>query len=257
MQRGNVNIGALEARAWFAIAALGLCILTAGYSLLATADQLDILQRLMDGGRLPYADVVDSDQRIDDAWKLQLGAGALAAVAWLIWQSLAYRSELSIGVRDPRFPPRDAILWWFIPFVFVIKAKQVMNDVWRGSDPELGPHEPEFRSRPVDPLVNVWWLIWIASTVLNRVVKMGADDVGTPEEAESAMRNYMVSEIGMMLAAALAMIVVFRITQRVGERAARHRRDVRPASVIAPATAGGGPAVGGGYPGGSVGPPGS
>jgi hypothetical protein len=52
------------------------------------------------------------------------------------------------------------------------------------------------------------------------------------------------------------MIVVFRITQRVGERTARHRRDLRPAAAVAPAAAGGGPASGGGYPGGSVGPPG-
>jgi hypothetical protein len=54
------------------------------------------------------------------------------------------------------------------------------------------------------------------------------------------------------------MIVVFRITQRAGERSARQRRGIQPISAhaVAPAAADAGQQVGGGYPGGSVGPPG-
>ena len=244
----------LEARMWVVVIGLGLVIGVCALALPAAAQQIDLLDRIHDGERVSFAEATDNDKRIDGLSRAQLVLFLVTAVAWLVWQSRAYRNELAMGIRDRRFPPRDAILWWLIPIASFVKAKQVMNDIWRGSDPTLRGDEPDFRRRPVDPLVHLWWGILLASTILNRISRSMVDDVETFADAENATKAWMVSDLGMMLAGAFAIMVVMRITRRVEDRRLRHQSGFAQ-TALAPSAAYA--AQGGAAHPTSVGPPGA
>jgi hypothetical protein len=230
-----------------------VCVLAAAFSLPAGMDQLDILDKFRDGARLSFAEVEDADNQLNRIAEVQFALVLLTGIAWLLWQSLAHRTERTIGLRHANFPPRDAVFWWFIPIGQLFMPKRVMDEIWRGSDPGLRGDEPNFASLHVDPLVHIWWFAWIAGTVGNRLAHYAYDRADTLGSAEIAIRAYMAAEIALMLAGALGILVVLRITERVEERQRlQGRSPARAAAVGGPAYAG---AVDPANPN-SVGPPG-
>lgn len=216
--KGRVDLP-LAPRAWPLIGGLALSVAIAAAAVWVGADVLDLLKRVHEGGRVPYAEVEQLDHRLVAVGNAQLGVALLTAIAWLTWQSLAYRKELAIGIREARFPTRDAILWWFIPILQLIRPKAIMDDIWRGSDPGFRGHEPNFARRPVDFLLHLWWVVWVCSAIVDRytLVKYH-DQVTSYEQARNLIKLLMVANLGVMLAGALAIIVVKRITERVEER---------------------------------------
>jgi hypothetical protein len=233
-----------------------VCVLAAAFSLPAGMDQLDIIDKFRDGARLSFAEVEDADDQLNRIAQVQFGLILLTGIAWLLWQSLAHRSERGIGLRHSKFPPRDAVLWWFIPIGQLIMPKRVMDEIWRGSDPGLRGDEPNFASLHVDPLVHIWWFAWIAGTVGNRLAHYAYDRANTLGSAEIAIRAYMAAEVALMLAGALGILVVLRITERVEERQAQMPQTAGRATPVGGMVYATGAADAAANPN-SVGPPGS
>lgn len=89
----------------------------------------------------------------------------LAMVVMLIvWLRRSYRNLASFGLRETRFRYGWVFWCWFTPIFNLFRPKQLVDEVWRASDPEL-PEAYYTPNASVPRLHNFWWAAWVVSTV--------------------------------------------------------------------------------------------
>jgi hypothetical protein len=153
---------------------------------------------------------------------IQLVLIVVTAVAFLLWYIRAYRNAIALGIRNPRWSTRWAAWSWFVPIANLFRPKTVMNDIYRGSDPELQYGDRSFASRRVDPLLHWWWGLWLLSHVTLRYAAFSSNpETATLNSLSSSARAYVYSDVLDLIAAVLAIAVVKKITDRAELR--RHR----------------------------------
>jgi hypothetical protein len=163
---------------------------------------------------------------------VQAGWFLVTAGLWLAWFRRAYLNLPALGARRLRFRPWWAVGAWLLPVFSLFRPKQVLNDVWRASDPDLPADQADtWRRRPVAELLGWWWLAFLASVLVRSITTEavhGAADfmlLGLlPErfdrfQASAGMQ--VVADLLTVVCALLAVAVVRRTTARQGERAAR------------------------------------
>jgi uncharacterized protein DUF4328 len=100
------------------------------------------------------------------------------------------------------------------------RPKQIANDIWRGSDPEH-PGRTQDEDEPVARFVTAWWICWILSNWLSYVAALVTFSGDDAESLRSATGIYLVGDSLDIVAAALAVLYVRRITARESLRAER------------------------------------
>ena len=163
---------------------------------------------------------------------VQAGWFLVTAGLWLAWFRRAYLNLPALGARRLRFRPWWAVGAWLLPVFSLFRPKQVLNDVWRASDPDLPADQADtWRRRPVAELLGWWWLAFLASVLVRSITTEavhGAADfmlLGLlPErfdrfQASAGMQ--VVADLLTVVCALLALRVVRRTTARQDERAAR------------------------------------
>jgi hypothetical protein len=163
---------------------------------------------------------------------VQAGWFLITAGLWLAWFRRAYLNLPALGARRLRFRPWWAVGAWLLPVFSLFRPKQVMNDIWRASDPDLPADQADsWRRRPVAELLGWWWLAFLASVLVRSITTEavhGAADLMLlgllPErfdrfQASAGMQ--VVADLLTVLCALLALRVVRRTTTRQDERAAR------------------------------------
>ncbi len=209
----------LDDRARVAIGALALVILAALLSIWADLHQVNLLDGLLNGERVTLAEAQDSDDRVATIALLYTVAAVLAAIGFLLWYSRAYRNVIAMGLNRPRYGTRWAVAYWFIPIVNLFRPKQVINDIWRGSNPDLGPN---WQQSSLHPLLLFWWIAWLVSAFAARyAINQSFDDVNTLNALHDEAVAYVVSDICDAIAGVLAIGVVVMLTRRNNERKAR------------------------------------
>jgi serine/threonine protein kinase len=156
----------------------------------------------------------------------------VTAALWLAWFRRAYLNLPALGARRLRFRPWWAVGAWLLPVFSLFRPKQVLNDIWRASDPDLPPDQAAtWRGRPVAELLGWWWLAFVASVLVRSIttaaVHAAADlmllgllpDQFDRFQASAGMQ--VVADLLTVLCGLLALRVVGRATARQDERAAR------------------------------------
>jgi serine/threonine protein kinase len=156
----------------------------------------------------------------------------VTAGLWLAWFRRAYLNLPALGARRLRFRPWWAVGAWLLPVFSLFRPKQVLNDVWRASDPDLPLDQADtWRRRPVAELLGWWWLVFLASVLVRSITTEavhGAADLMLlgllPErfdrfQASAGMQ--VLADLLTVVCALLALRVVRRTTARQNDRAAR------------------------------------
>ncbi|MGK6322095.1 DUF4328 domain-containing protein [Sphingomonas sp. DT-51] len=90
---------------------------------------------------------------------------ALAAVALLRWLYVIDRNAHLLAATSryrPRYKPRSAVIWFFVPFATLIRPFQVVLEFWRIS------HDPAAPTRvPVPTLLRWWWGLWLLAMTID------------------------------------------------------------------------------------------
>jgi uncharacterized protein DUF4328 len=151
------------------------------------------------------------------------GVYGATAIAFLVWFYRAYANLPALGM-EPLDPGAGwAIGGWFVPFLNLVRPKEIMNDIWRGSDPDRPSRRDGFwRTGPVSGLVHVWWALFLLSLLMDRLV-LGVMRVG-PDTVESARTLSTVTMASDGVDVALGLVafeLVRRATRRQQVRAAR------------------------------------
>src|SRR5215211_6376913 len=180
--------------------------------------------------------VLFGDQTSGDLY-LWIGAVQAAwflvtAALWLAWFRRAYLNLPALGARRLRFRPWWAVGAWLVPVFSLFRPKQVLNDVWRASDPDLPADQADaWRRRPVAELLGWWWLVFLASVLVRSITTEavhGAADfmlLGLlPEQFDRFQASagmQVLADLLTVVCGLLALRVVRRTTARQDERATR------------------------------------
>jgi hypothetical protein len=158
----------------------------------------------------------DAEQRADARSRtidtLSLVALACTAVLWLVWLHRAYTNLVFVGSKRVRFSPTWAVGYWFIPLVNVVRAYQVMKDLWLRSDSRND--RDGYDDLPAPALLRGWWGMWLAWAVLEPVFTHVARDARTAEQLSDVTHvGIAVGALGVV-ATVLAIRVVHEIDRR-------------------------------------------
>jgi hypothetical protein len=156
----------------------------------------------------------------------------VSATLFLAWFRRAYANLAPLGARRLRYGRWWAVGAWVLPVLSLFRPKQLLNDIWRASDPDLPPDMGDrWRHRPVSPLLGWWWLTFLASVLVRSVTTEAvhaAASVMTLGLLPSQLDRFQASadmqvlaELLTVLAGLLALRMVRRTTMRQEQRAAR------------------------------------
>lgn len=142
--------------------------------------------------------------------KLLVLAGT--AIVWLVWLHRAYQNLALVGTKRTRVSSAWAVAYWLVPFINVVRAYQVMKDLWLRSDSRND--RDAYDTLPAPALLRGWWgtsLIW---GLLGPVVASLARAARTPQELTN------VTDLGMVVNAigVIACVLAIRVVREIDAR---------------------------------------
>jgi hypothetical protein len=185
--------------------------------LLATANQRSI-------GEDAFAGDLGALRDIEDADSLVAGTGALAVMLMIavfvlivIWLWRAAKNLEVLGRVNPTLGPGWAIGGWFIPAANFVLPALVINDAWRGSDPQVPIGRTDWKRAPGSGLFVLWWIAFVAAGVLG-IVSGGFSNESGEYESFADFRNgtsFGIAQAALYsVAAVLGALFVRALTRR-------------------------------------------
>jgi hypothetical protein len=98
----------------------------------------------------------------------------------------------------------------------MVLSKEVVDDLWRGSDPEVAPLSPAWRLQTVPYRVHLWWVTLLSSGVLLVAAQWALPELGTTDAA-AARAGLVLAMLAHLAAAAAALLTLF-VVQEVADR---------------------------------------
>ncbi|MEU6377748.1 DUF4328 domain-containing protein [Streptomyces sp. NPDC046909] len=198
---------------WAAVAGLGAVIATDLFAIYADFVMYDVTGDLMGDG---FGAVLT--ERADRADRLYAVAGTVQTVAliatvvlYLCW---FHRVRVNAQVFDPSghsMKGHWAVWGWFVPVVNLWFPRRITLEIWDTSSPWGAP-------RP-HGLVNTWWTFWIIALVSGRLAQSAGRRADTAETLHMAAGQTLFADVVDIVAAALAIAVVLRLTRMQNEKA--------------------------------------
>jgi Protein kinase domain/Domain of unknown function (DUF4328) len=170
---------------------------------------------------------------------LALGVGVVQALWFLVsaalflaWFRRAYTNLAPLGARRLRYLRWWTIGAWVLPVFSLFRPKQLLNDIWRASDPDLPPDMGDrWRHRPVSSLLAWWWLTFLASILVRSITTEAVHAAASVmtlgllpsqlDRFQASAEVQVLADLLTVLAGLLALGVVRRTTTRQEQRAAR------------------------------------
>jgi hypothetical protein len=201
---------------------LALSMLSLIFAGIAEADQYSLLTD--DSlATLSLDEANASDDRVALAYLVSLGALILCAGFFIAWTSRVYKNAAALGAIEQRFGPGWAVGGWFVPVLAWWRPKQIVNDVWRTSDPEAAAVLPrhQWQDVPVPAFITAWWLLWVFSGFVDRLGATFGDEDATLEQLRLSAMAGVVQAGLFVITGLLAVRVVTVLTDRQERRAER------------------------------------
>jgi hypothetical protein len=193
---------------------LGLAISAAAALSLARYDQIFSALRLEE----------ETVTRWESLLQVTMGGAIVAsAVLFLAWVIRSYRNLPALGVQPLRMSTAKATAVWFIPFVNLVLSKEVVDDLWRGSDPEVPPLSPAWRLQTVPYRVHLWWVTLLTSGVLLVAAQWALPELGAADAA-AARAGLMLAMLAHLAAAAAALLTLFVVKEIADRQESRVER---------------------------------
>ena len=136
---------------------------------------------------------------------VQFSLFVLTAVLFIIWFKRAYEHVEPLGGKR-RYGTGWAIGAWFVPILNLWRPKQIANDIWRAGD--------ERGDTSMSPWLTLWWAAFLISNWASQLAGRLSLSGDTVEELQNAAAIYAFADSVDVIAAALAIWVVWAITKR-------------------------------------------
>jgi hypothetical protein len=142
------------------------------------------------------------------------------AIAVCLWIYRAYDNLASLRAAGRRYSPGWAVGSFFIPVLNLFRPCQVVQEIWRASDP-AAPAEDRYawQGRPGSVLVGLWWAFWLVSDILGGILfRMGLSPNPAPDEDKVVALLSALDDGFAVPAALLLALVIYRIRVRQAEK---------------------------------------
>lgn len=144
-------------------------------------------------------------------------AHAVAAICFIVWFFNAYKN-LEIAGVPLRYTRGWAIGAWFVPFLSLVRPKQIADDVWRGSNAGAADAARDVR---VTPTLHWWWGLYIGGSICFALGVREAKSLGSSTDSFEHVLSIerggfyltLLGAAAMVGAAVLIAICAHRITQ--------------------------------------------
>jgi Domain of unknown function (DUF4328) len=181
-----------------------------------------------------------SKDSFTNASRVNLGslAGYLVipiAVLTILWMFRMAGNVRALGRPGLRFAPGWAIGGWFTPPCIVYAVPWLMfRELWKASDPEIGPGDPSWRDQKVPAIVNVWWVcyglvpllgIFTAAGVISQLRNTGDSDERLRDLADQ-LDKYLPLNIGIAAVGMLSGVVYLLLVRQLSDRHMRATREM-------------------------------
>jgi hypothetical protein len=176
----------------------------------------------------------DADDFVDGAAAFYGLTQLAIVVLFIIWQFRAAKNNEALDRRNPRFGPGWSIGAWFIPLANLVIPLLIMQDLWRGADPETPRGDARWRVADGSWLIGVWWAAWVISLLRYITPKAALNDTASLSDIEASNTVALVGVIATAVAAVLAAFVVWTLSRRQLDALQAQRREYEALGSDAP-----------------------
>lgn len=111
--------------------------------------------------------------------------------------------------KDLKFTSGWSVGWWFVPLANWVQPPRIISEIWK-----VSTNPQNWKSVGLNPVVPIWWTIWIINSLLARLYMFGAKNVVDIH----TLKPYVIMGMGVELLAIvvniLMVIFVVFITRR-------------------------------------------
>ena len=176
---------------------------------------------IIGGGRPDFTAYEASVDRLELAAVANLVVYLVGAAVFLFWFHRAYANLERLEAGGMRHSKKWAVISWFVPIVNLWHPKQIANDAWRGSEPDVGEGTTWANHGPLPAFLDLWWAFWVLSTFgWSLYFRMPVDTLAQEKSAHVVVAVVSVIDI---VCGALAIVFIRRLTRRQEARAAALR----------------------------------
>ncbi len=203
-----------KTRSKWTLVFFGVLIAVIAASLVSTAAEIRLLERVVDGESVAERELTASDDRRSAIAGITLIVYVCLIIAFCTWVYRASKNLGALNAAGQRFSPGWSVGWWFVPIMNLFRPYQVMREIWRGSDPRVTDQDPSaWQYVPPSPILGWWWGIWIVSNLIAIGVSrvLTSDDI-PPEDLLTAHYFSLVWDGLTIVAAVMAFMLVRGIT---------------------------------------------
>jgi hypothetical protein len=211
-------MGRFQTLAYIAMAALGLSAVLSLVGLSAENSYHHLVQQALAGQSVSPQTAQSAEHRIRSIGLLELGLYGVTGVVFIAWFRNAYTNVERLRVTGLRWSSGWAVGAWFVPFLNLVRPKAILNDIWCGSDPQL-PAGSSLSRQTAPTFYGIWWGAWILGAIVDRVAAASFGNAPTLSALSPASEELMFSDFVSLVAAILAIAVVYSLTSRQGQRA--------------------------------------
>jgi uncharacterized protein DUF4328 len=169
---------------------------------------------LLSGESTTLQQIDDDNNTLAVVYVVALIAYIFCAAFFIAWTWRAYKNVTALGAQRPRFGTGWAIGGWFVPILGLWRPKQIVDDIWRTSEPTdppvLRPHL--WQDTRTSALLGWWWAFFIIGNIVGRFTARLPSD--TIEHDRTATTWALVDDALTLAGLVLAILVVTRITAR-------------------------------------------
>jgi hypothetical protein len=151
------------------------------------------------------------------------GLVSIAALVLLIIWSYRIAQNLQRLGRPITWKPGLTIVVWLLGgCTLSIINFLMLREHWRGSDPEVAPHDPSYTSRPVSPLIVGWFVLSLAQVVLSGAsgarsfggVRVGNDTQQIADSLSDRLPLVLAAGACSLAATVVLVLIIRRLTAR-------------------------------------------
>lgn len=131
------------------------------------------------------------------------------AFALCQWMYRGYNNLVISNTSGLNFKPADAITYWFIPIVNLVRPFCIMKDLYFASDPSEQSEDPKFQKRKSPSVFIIWWTCWILAGICGELTLLFKGHY------QLIMANAVASAALTITAAKCLMTIIQETTQRL------------------------------------------
>jgi hypothetical protein len=150
----------------------------------------------------------------------RLGVQIAVIVVFLMWIYSAHANLRALGSREfyesLRFSPGWAVGYFFIPIVNLFRPIQVVQEIWRASDPNVQSEHPHaWKRAPGCVLAGFWWAFWLVGNMLgNASFQASLATADNVNRFKTSLVLGIVGDLFSIVAGIFVILVILAIKQR-------------------------------------------